>query len=99
MSTVKRKRKASTNAIREIKKEQNKTTLVIPSAPFSRLVHEIANDYKSDLRIKADAYRTLQVAAEDHLIEVLQKANKCAIHQGRETIQTKDIRLVQSLSD
>ena len=42
MSTTvpKRKRKAATNAIREIKKEQGKYNLVIPAAPFTRLVQE-----------------------------------------------------------
>lgn len=93
----KRKRKASTNAIREIKREQKRTNLVIPSAPFSRLVQEIAKNYKSELRIKSEAYKTLQHAAENYLIEVFQKSNKCAIHHGRETIQPKDMLLAQSL--
>lgn len=99
MSTVKRKRKASTNAIREIKSQQKQTSLIIPSAPFSRLVHEITQSYRSDLRIKSDAYTTLQHAAEDHLISAFQKSNKCAIHQGRETIQPKDLQLAMSLSE
>ncbi len=93
-----RKKKASTNAIREIKKEQKKTNLIIPSAPFNRLVQEISkNQNKGNLRIKADAYNTLQHAAENHLIGIFQKSNKCAIASGRETIQTKDIQLVSSL--
>lgn len=99
MSTVKRKRKASTNAIREIKNQQKKTNLIIPSAPFSRLVHEIAQEYKNDLRIKSDAYTTLQHAAEDYLIGVFQKSNMCAIHQRRETIQPKDLQLAMCLSE
>mgnify|MGYP002061714018 CR=1 FL=1 len=96
---MKRKKKASTNAIREIKNQQKKTSLIIPSAPFSRVVHEIAQSYKTDLRIKADAYTTLQYAAEDFMINAFQKSNKCAIHQGRETIQSKDLKLAMSLSD
>ncbi len=99
MSTIKRKRKASTNAIREIKNQQKMTNMIIPSAPFIRLVGEIAQNYKQDLRIKADAYTTLQHAAEDHLINVFQKSNQCAIHQGRETIQKKDLKLALSLSE
>ena len=95
--TKQRKKKASTNAIREIKKEQKKTNLVIPNAPFNRVVQEISQNYKKDLRIKADAYQTLQYAAEDYLIDLFTKSNKCAIISGRETIQSKDLKLVNSL--
>ena len=98
-SNKQRKKKASTNAIREIKKEQNKTNLIIPSAPFIRLVQEISQDFKDPIRIKSDAYRTLQYATESHMIDVFQKSNKCAIAGGRETIQPKDIKLVTSLQE
>jgi histone H3 len=94
---VKRKRKAATNAIREIKKEQKSTNKIIPTAPFQRLVQEIAQNYKGDLRIKAEAYCALQDASEAHVIELFQKSNKCAIHENRETIQPKDLRLAMEI--
>ena len=97
MKQVKRKRKASTNAIREIKREQKGTGMIIPIAPFQRVVQEISQDYKTDLRIKNDAYKALQAASEDYLIELFKKANKCAIHENRETIQRKDLRLAREL--
>lgn len=93
----KRKRKAATNAIREIKKEQKSTNNIIPTAPFQRLVQEVAQNYKTDLRIKAEAYGALQHAAESHLIDLFNRSNKCAIHENRETIQTKDLRLAREL--
>mgnify|MGYP001195185223 CR=1 FL=1 len=93
----KRKRKAATNAIREIKKEQKSTSTIIPTAPFQRLVQEISQDYKTDLRIKSEAYKALQDAAEAHLIDLFSRSNKCAIHENRETIQTKDLRLAREL--
>ncbi len=42
---------------------------VIPSAVFRRLVREIAQDFKSDLRWEADALEALQVDAEAYLME------------------------------
>ncbi len=96
--TIKRKKKASTNAIREIKNEQKSTKNIIPVAPFQRLVQEITKDHGGDLRIKNEAYQALQTASEDFLVDVFRRSNKCAIHENRETIQPKDLSLATSLS-
>ena len=97
-NTTKRKRKAATNALREIRAEQKQTNLIIPIAPMNRLVAEIAQNHKTDLRFKSDAYRALHTAAEEFLIETFQRANKCAIHDLRETVQPKDILLARELA-
>lgn len=94
----KRKRKAATNAIREIRTEQRQTNLIIPVAPMNRLVTEIAQNYKSDLRFKNEAYRALHTAVEEYLIDTFNKANRCAIHDSRETVQPQDIQLARFLS-
>jgi len=64
---------------------------------LSNLKEKISQDYKTDLRIKNDAYKALQAASEDYLIELFKKANKCAIHENRETIQPKDLQLSREL--
>jgi|TARA_B110000008_G_scaffold273172_1_gene307025 histone H3/H4 len=97
-SKTKRKRRASTNAIREIKKEQGKTHNIIPVAPFNRLTQEIAQGFKTDMRFKGEAHKALHAGAESYLVEVFQAANKVAIHGGRETVQAKDVKLVMELS-
>ena len=98
MSTkIKRKRRASTNAIREIKLEQKKTHTIIPVAPFNRLPHDVADEFATDLRFKNEAHTALHMAAEAHLVEVFQNANKLAIHNGRETVQAGDIALAVDL--
>ena len=96
-SKTKRKRRASTNAIREIKKEQGKTHNIIPVAPFNRLTQEIAQGFKTDMRFKGEAHKALHAGAESYLVEVFQAANKVAIHGGRETVQAKDVKLVMEL--
>merc|ERR1712232_477574 len=44
-----------TVALREIRKYQKSTDLLIRKLPFQRLVREIAQDYKSDLRFQSSA--------------------------------------------
>jgi len=92
-----RKRKASTNAIREIKREQSNTSKIIPVAPFNRLTQSISQQYKTDVRFKGEAHDALHIGAESYLVEVFQNANKAAIHSGRETVQVKDMQLVLDL--
>jgi histone H3/H4 len=101
MSTLqtKRKRRASTNAIREIKTAQNSTENIIPVAPFNRLTQEISHQFKTDIRFKADAHKALHIGAEDFLVELFQNANSAAIHSGRETVQVKDLKLALDLKN
>jgi histone H3 len=49
-----------TVALREIRKYQKSTELLIRKLPFQRLVREIAQDFKSDLRFQSTAILALQ---------------------------------------
>ena len=57
-----------TVALREIRKYQKSTELLIRKLPFQRLVREIAQDFKTDLRFQSSAVLALQEAAEAYLI-------------------------------
>ena len=50
-----------TVALREIRKYQKSTELLIRKLPFQRLVREIAQDFKTDLRFQSSAILALQV--------------------------------------
>ena len=50
-----------TVALREIRRYQKSTELLIRKMPFQRLVREIAQDFKQDLRFQAIALEALQV--------------------------------------
>ena len=82
-----------TVAMREIRKYQKGTENLIPKLPFARLVREIAQDFKTDLRFEGLAIVALQDAAEAYLITLYEDANLCAIHAKRVTIMPKDIQL------
>ncbi len=84
-----------TVAIREIRKYQKNTDLLIRKAPFQRLVKEIATDLKSDLRMQSTAVLALQEALEAYLVCLFENSNECAIHAKHVTIMPKDIQLAQ----
>jgi histone H3 len=50
-----------TVALREIRKYQKSTELLIRKLPFQRLIREIAQDFKTDLRFAGTALMVLQV--------------------------------------
>ncbi len=95
-----RRFKPGTVALREIRRQQKLTTNIIPRAPFSRLVREIAQNASPvgmSIRFKADAIQALRVAAEAHIINVFEKTQKAAIHRDSVTIRPKDMRLALDL--
>ena len=86
-----------TVALREIRKYQKSTELLVRKLPFQRLVREIAQDFKTDLQFQAGAIMALQEAAEAYLVGLLEDANLCAIHAKRITIMPKDIVLARRI--
>ena len=65
-----------TVALREIRKYQKSTELLIRKLPFQRLVREIAQDFKTDLRFQSSAVSALQEAAEAYLVALIPCGNK-----------------------
>ena len=77
-----------TVALREIRRYQKSTELLIRKLPFQRLVREIAQDFKTDLRFQSSAVMALQEASEAYLVALFEDTNLCAIHAKRVTIQS-----------
>jgi len=82
--------KPGTVALREIRRYQKSTELLVRKLPFQRLVREIAQDYKTDVRFQASAIEALQEASESFLVGMFEDTNLCAIHAKRVTIMQKD---------
>ncbi|KAL2276854.1 hypothetical protein FJTKL_00340 [Diaporthe vaccinii] len=80
--------KPGTVALREIRRYQKSTELLIRKLPFQRLVREIAQDFKSDLRFQSSAIGALQESVESYLVSLFEDTNLCAIHAKRVTIQS-----------
>ena len=89
-----------TVALREIRKYQTSTELLIRKIPFQRLVREIVHQMKGkDYKFQSTALLALQEASEQFLVNMFDQCNHIAIHGKRVTLQVKDILLWKRLHD
>jgi histone H3 len=84
-------------ALREIRRYQKNTELLIRKAPFQRLVREIAQEFGDDTRFQSTAILALQEASEAFLVGLFEDTNMCAIHAKRVTIMPKDMQLAMRI--
>ena len=88
---------AGTVALRQIKKFQKSTDLLMRKAPFQRLVRELATGHKDGLRWQASAVAALQEATESYVTGLLSDSNLCALHAKRLTLMSRDLSLARRL--
>ena len=86
-----------TVALREIRRYQRSSDLLIRKMPFQRLVREIAQTHNPCLRFQSGAILALQESAEAYLVGLLEDSNLCAIHAKRVTIMPKDMQLARQI--
>ena len=76
-----------TVALREIRRYQKSTELLIRKLPFQRLVREIAQDFKTDLRFQSAAIGALQVSQFINFILF-----NCHLNLGNFIVKVLEIR-------
>ena len=88
-----------TVALREIRRFQKTTELLIRKAPFQRLVREIAQKISKnkDLRFQSLAVLALHEASEAYMVGMFEDTNLCALHAKRVTIMPRDMLLARRL--
>ena len=86
-----------TVALREIRRFQRGTDLLLRKAPFQRLVREVATSHKEGLRFQASAVAAVQEATEAYVVSLLSDTNLCALHTRRVTIMPRDVQLARRL--
>jgi histone H3/H4 len=92
------KYKKGKKAIMEIKwYQKHSDCLNIPYESFSRLIREISQYFKKDLRFSVNAILLLQYSTENYLIDLLSNAQLCALHANRIGILPKDLQLVRKI--
>ena len=84
-------------ALREIRRYQKSTELLIRKLPFQCLVRKILQGYSVGYRVTPAMMMALQEAAEVYLVQLLEDSNLCAIHAKRITIQPKDMQLARRI--
>lgn len=95
-----RRMRPGMKALKEIRKLQKSSDLLIPKLPFARLVRQIVLDYQpidQSFRFQAEALMALQEAAESFLVHLFEDTNLCAIHARRVTIMPRDIYLARKI--
>ena len=86
-----------TVALREIRRFQKSTDLLLKKAPFQRLVRELSQEHQADLRFQSSAVLALQEASEAYLVGLFEDTNLCAIHAKRVTVMPKDMQLARRI--
>ncbi|KJE92762.1 histone family protein [Capsaspora owczarzaki ATCC 30864] len=97
---TKRRYRPGTVALREIRKYQQTTDLLLRKLPFARVVREVASEiskHADGLRWQAHAIMCLQEAAEAFLVHLFEDANLCALHAKRVTLFVSDIQLARRI--
>ncbi|KAL9933982.1 hypothetical protein V8E36_007064 [Tilletia maclaganii] len=89
--------KPGTVALREIRRYQKSTELLIRKMPFQRLVKDIFLDKGYNFRIQSGALGALQEASEAFIVSLFEDVNLAAIHAKRVTIMPKDMALARRI--
>ena len=92
-----RRFRPGTVALREIRKYQKSTELLIRKITFQRLVREVCRTLNPELRFQSLALQALQEAAEAYLVNMFDQCNDICLHSKRVTLQVKDIMLWKRL--
>ena len=95
----KRRSKSGSKALRDIREAQKSTHLLMPKAPFFRLVRELLREIQCsrEMRFRRASIAVLQEATEAHGIRLFADSNRLAIHAGRQTIYPKDTVLAKKI--
>ncbi|XP_017401038.1 histone H3-like centromeric protein A [Cebus imitator] len=85
--------------LKEIRKLQKSTHLLLRKYPFSRLAREICVKFTRgvDFNWQAQALLALQEAAEAFLVHLFEDAYLLTLHAGRVTLFPKDVQLARRI--
>ena len=86
-----------TVALREIHRYQKSTELLIRKLTFQRLVRELTQEVRGDLRFQSTSLLAAHEASEEYIVGLFEDTNLCAIHAKRVTIMPNDIQLSQRI--
>ena len=84
-------------ALREIRRLQRTTDLLIPRLPFQRLVKEICHNINNELRFSSQGLQALQESSESFLSGLFEDSYMCTLHAKRVTLMPKDMQLARRI--
>lgn len=88
-----------TVALREIRRYQKSTKLLMPRAPFLRALRQVTEEAfpEKQVRLQASAVNAIQIAAEDYLVRLFEDSMLCTVHAKRVTLTIKDMHLARRI--
>lgn len=94
-----RKRRTYVRTLTEIKYLRKSVNLLIPKAPFTRLVREIIMEFSMGGvdRIQTSALEALQEATEAYLVQFFEDSVLLSMHAKRVTLMRQDMILMRRL--
>lgn len=95
----KRRYRSGTVAVREIRRYQRSTHTLMRKLPFARLVREIAQDFKNDLRFTKEALEVLQEASEKFMVDNFTNAQTAASFNKSVTLMPRHFNLAMFLTE
>jgi len=85
--------KAGTVALRDIRRYQKTSNLLLKRGPMDRVIRQIAVDAKSDVRWTGAAIDAIHTAAEEYLLDAFKAAMKITAKSKRQTMMLEDYKL------
>jgi histone H3 len=92
-----RRHRPGAKALKEIRRLQMRTDLLIRKRSFQRVVRAISTSFRPEFRWRPTALLALQEASEAYLVGMFEDTNLCAIHANRVTITPKDMQLARRI--
>ena len=93
----KRKYRPGEVALREIRKYQKTTDLVIRRLPFQRLCRDVAHEIMPEVRFQQATLQALQECTEMYIAALFEDTQLCTLHAKRVTVFQKDMILAQRI--
>ncbi|XP_028928067.1 histone H3-like centromeric protein A isoform X1 [Ornithorhynchus anatinus] len=98
-SPRRRRYRPGKQVLKEIRRLQKSTNLLLRKTPFARLVREVCLSYTRgvDFRWQSQALLALQEAAEAFLVHLFEDSYLCSLHARRVTLFPRDIQLARRI--
>jgi len=86
-------------SLREIRRYQKSTELLLRKGPFAKLVRERTHLLKENARFEMSSMGALQEFVEMQVVKLFEKSQLLAVHGKRVTVFKKDISTAKVLTD
>ena len=93
--------KQGTRAIREIKKAQEKTDLLIQYAGMDRFVRDTLKKIfpEEKYRLEKPAVKTFMEGTQQYFLDLFRMSTAATVHAGRQTLLREDMKLARLISE